>query len=479
MFDIAKILRGGDASLARDKMAKLLETTPEALAAFEKAYQTQIIDAEVDTGSIFDISSKQASAIRSREEIAEEAKRLNGRIIGELLAQTPVMTYDGKQLAVKWPDAALGDGGQVTLEEIQAIPEEIRPQLSGFLMKKDVPGDTAGALLFAYKSWLEAKTQKKKQMYYGMFRRGLDTLDLDGISYEILGMNKNSMGYWLPALIEGVQRQGFFKVPRTKIIKVPLPMLQLSRLDYQTLTPGTMDIVDRFCLQAFDLDESRDYFIKTGTYSSKFDFRNAKVSGAKEVRELGEYLLFIQHQAVSMASYLATPSIYGVSTTNEWVVREFIQDVENNPTIYKGLPLHTEYRVFVDFDTDTVLGMNPYWDPDVMKQRFGHEEDADSPHQVHDYVIYAAHEKVLADRYQENAGKVREQLEKMLPSIQLPGQWSVDVMQNGDDFFIIDMALAETSALKECVPAGLLRPQTENWLPRLPKPGEKRFSQAK
>ena len=103
MFDIAKILRGGDASLARDKMAKLLETTPEALAAFEKAYQTQIIDAEVDTGSIFDISSKQASAIRSREEIAEEAKRLNGRIIGELLAQTPVMTYDGKQLAVKWP----------------------------------------------------------------------------------------------------------------------------------------------------------------------------------------------------------------------------------------------------------------------------------------------------------------------------------------------------------------------------------------
>ena len=135
--------------------------------------------------------------------------------------------------------------------------------------------------------------------------------------------------------------------------------------------------------------------------------------------------------------------------------------------------------MFVDFDSDTVLGMNPYWDPDVMKQRFGDGDDANSPHQIHDYITFKAHEKVLADRYLKNAGKVRENLEKMLPSIRLPGQWSVDVMQNGDDFYIIDMALAETSALAECIPAGMLRPQIENWLPRLPKPGEKWFSQAK
>ncbi|MBR0283080.1 MAG: RICIN domain-containing protein, partial [Oscillibacter sp.] len=31
------------------------------------------------------------------------------------------------------------------------------------------------------------------------------------------------------------------------------------------------------------------------------------------------------------------------------------EDKENNPCIYKGMPLHTEYRVFVDFDTDEVL----------------------------------------------------------------------------------------------------------------------------
>lgn len=44
----------------------------------------------------------------------------------------------------------------------------------------------------------------------------------------------------------------------------------------------------------------------------------------------------------------------------------------------------------------------------------------------------------------------------------LPDQRPLDVMQNGDDFYIIDMALAETSALKDCVPDGLLKPFGES-----------------
>lgn len=37
-------------------------------------------------------------------------------------------------------------------------------------------------------------------------------------------------------------------------------------------------------------------------------------------------------------------------------------------------------------------------------------------------------------------------------------------MQNGSDFYIIDMALAKDSALKECVPEGLIRLQEEDWI---------------
>lgn len=183
------------------------------------------------------------------------------------------------------------------------------------------------------------------------------------------------------------------------------------------------------------------------------------------MRELGEYLLFISHQAVMMASYFVSPHTYGAATTNEWVVRDYIRDVEDNPCIYKGLPLHTEYRVFVDFDKKKVIGTANYWDPQMMRQRFGHAADANSPHNIHDYVVYDMHEPLLSRRYNENVEKVRNHVEQLIPHIALSGQWSMDIMQNGEDFYIIDMALAENSALNECVPKGLLRKTEENWIP--------------
>lgn len=458
--------------LAKDQIAQLLNTTPEALAAFERSYQRDVLDAGVDTNSIFDVSAKQAAQTIPSTEATKEAQLIYARIVQELIAQTAMLDYDGTDLRVLLPSETLGDGApEVTQEEIMALPEPLRPQLSGSLMRRDIGEPASSALLFFFKKWQETKNPKMKQLYYQHFRQGMDILDLDGLLYEMLGRNQNSIGHWLPALCEAVKGQAFFKVPKTKVIKVPITMLQLTRLDYGLLTRGTMDVVDQFCFQIFDLDESKNYFIKTGTYSSKFDFRNARVSGAKEVRELGEYLLFIQNQGQMMASPLCQPCIYGVSTTNEWVVREFIQDVEGNPCIYKGLPLHTEYRVFIDCDTQKVIGVNPYWDPKVMKQRFGHEEDANSPHQIHDYIIYQSHEKTLMARYEANRDAVVNNIEAMIPTLSaagLAGQWSVDVMQNGNDFYIIDMALAYNSALSDCVPQGLLKQPDEDWLPQLP-----------
>lgn len=459
--------------LSKDQIAELLHATPEALAAFEHSYQRDVLAA--GTGDLFDVSAKQAAGIIPEAGVTEAASRLYDRIVRELIPQAPVLDYDGEELRAISPQNTLGDGTPpVTQAEILALPEPLRPQLTGSLMKRDIQDRSSEVLLFYYKNWLEARDPQRKRLFYHHFRQGLDILDLDGLTYEMLGRNQNSISNWLPALCAAVKAQTFFKVPRTRVIKVPISMLQLTRLDYGLLTRGTMEVVDRFCLQVFSLDEARDYFIKTGTWSSKFDFRNAKVSGAKEVRELGEYLLFIQNQGQRMASPTAVPCIYGASTTNEWVVREFIHDVEGNPCIYKGLPLRTEYRVFVDADTQTVLGINPYWDPAVMEQRFGHEPDSDSPHQVHDYIIFKSHEARLMARYEANRDAVVHNIEAMLPAMSaadLSGQWSVDVMQNGDDFYLIDMATAATSALSSCVPKGLLRADKENWLPELPPAG--------
>lgn len=440
--------------ISKDEVAEILKTTPAALDAFENAYSEASLREASESDNLFDINSRQAASmiLSNTPEMSNKVEILTERIVDELLSISGT-----KRLT----DA---NTGFVTSNDVQSIPENVRPQLTGHLMKVDI---NEPAYLATFD--MLHRFQKTGDMCaYHMFRQGLDILDLDPVTYEVLGMNRNSIGYWFPALKAAADSQGFFKVPVTKIVKVPLPLLQLTRNDYFSLTPTTLDIVNRWAYEAFDLDENKTYFVKTGTYSSKFDFRNAKVTTPKEVRELGSYLLFIHFQALQMASPLSQPCIYGVSTTNEWCVREYIEDKENNPCIYHGMPLHTEYRVFIDCDTDEVLGIVPYWKPDVMKKRFTTGADADTADMKHGYIIYKMHEDKLMARYEANKDMIVERIKDMLPDINLEGQWSLDIMQNGDDFWLIDMATADTSALNDCVPASLLKKAPENWIPQLP-----------
>lgn len=480
MFNLERLFHPQQCStLPKDKIAELLRTNPEALAQFEASYAKYALGEE--PGDVFHTNSRQAS---------EKAHTIDGdtpkddsgdpdvnpeeiidQIVQELLTQTTVYHFDGKLTqTVTQPLPALPEGTKpITPAIINRIAPALRPQLTGNHMMKDINADVYPMLLENYmKAKDPARSKKSRELAYHMFRQGLDIMDLDPVMYEMLGMNQNAMGYWLPKLVNACMGQDFFKIPATTIAKVPITLLQLTRQAYDGLTPTTLSIVDKWAMKAFDLDVHKDYFVKTGTYSSKFDFRNCKVTGEKEVRELGEYLLFIHFQANQMASPLTAPAcIYGVSTTNEWVVRDFISDKDNCPTIYKGLPLHTEYRVFIDCDTKRVIGVNPYWDPVGMKSHFNKPENAENPHMVHDYISYAAHEPVLMERYNENVENVLKHVQDILPGLDLPGQWSVDVMQNGNDFWIIDMAIAAQSTFYECVPPALRRPVTEEWLPNL------------
>lgn len=439
----------------KDEIAEMLKVTPEALDAFEKAYLEASDEEQENSDNLFDVNSRRAVAalLENTTETDEKVEILVSRIVNELLCQT-----EGKCLPSNNTET-------VTLEDIHSVPEDVRPQLTGHLMKTDLKQPSYLALLDMLKRYQETGDMTA----YHLFRQGLDILDLDPITYEIIGMNRNSIGYWFSVLKAATENQDFFQVPDTKIVKVPLPLLQLTRCDYMSLTPTTIDIVNRWAYEAFELDENKTYFIKTGTYSSKYDFRNAKVTTPKEVRELGSYLLFIHFQALMMASTLASTCFYGVSTTNEWCVREYIEDKENNPCIYHGMPLHTEYRVFIDCDTNEVLGISPYWRPDIMKQRFSQGSDADTADMKHDYIIYQMHEEILMSRYNENKEIVVNKVKKILPDINLTGQWSLDIMQNGNDFWLIDMATADRSALNDCVPKGKLKVTPENWIPNLSK----------
>lgn len=477
MLDLSNIFNKDikKAILSKEQLAEMLKVTPEALEAFERSYQLHSMNDSTISDNLFKVNAKQAAGMNPKLDLSEKdiVQELIDQIVKELLAQVVMYSYDGNKGVIEDYRGNLDELLQVTPDDVNKLPEHLQPDLTGKYVKKDILGESGIFLLNEYQQYLNTKDRRKQKYLYESFRQGLDMMDLDPITYAILNRCQNSMGNWFPQLVEAVSQCDFFKLPKTKILKVPLPILQMSRLEYAELSPTTFRINDQFCQKAFELDVTKEYFIKTGVFSSKFDFRNAYVHGTDEVKEIGQYLLFISFQASCFAHYDLSnrkriqPIIYGAATTNEWVVREFIKDKENNPCIYKGLPLHTEYRVFVDADTKEILGMNPYWDPAVMKQRFGKEADANDPDMVHDYVIYSAHEETLMKRYQENKKTVYNEVENLLPFLNLRGQWSMDIMQNGEDFYIIDMALAKDSALQSCVPKGMIKAVKEDWIPRI------------
>lgn len=461
----------------KDKIAKFLKTSPEALKRFEDSYSKMIITEQIPE-NFFSINAKQAAEqnkiIEENESDVDEdtlkkVKKISERIVNELIELTPIIAYDGESLReFNGSNISIAIDKPVTKEEILELPEFLRPELSGYLMKTQISGQSYIELVDSYMRFIKEKNISKKTFWYNHFRQGLDILDIDPITYKMIDRNRNSMSHWFPQIVKAAQKQKFFKIPKTTIIKIPESLLQLTRLDYCDLSETTIKIVDDYCMKVFDLDINNEYFIKTGTYSSKYDFRNAYVHGAKEVKELGEYLLFIHFQALQMAAMTNNVSIYGVSTTTEWVVRDFIKDKENNPKIYEGLPLHTEYRAFVDFDTKEILGITPYWDEKVMKNNFSSKENEKDPHKMHDYIIFSAHNEVMMKRYNTNIEVVKQNLQVLINNTEnLKGQWSIDIMQNEDDFWIIDMALAVNSALKNCVPNGKLKKVEEDWLPLL------------
>lgn len=242
--------------LSNQELADLLKIHPEELERFESAYQ-KFLDIPDLTDNLMDRNVKQSAAPKDVEQMKHIPEEMVERIVQELLDGTAYYKYEDGQATAGVCHVDVVQ--PVTLDEIQKVPEGYRPQLTGSMIKRDIPDDASQLVLYSYKRYLE---EKKKLMAYQTFRVGLDTMDLDPLLYEMLGMNRNSMGHWLPALVEAVKQQEFFKIPNTTIIKVPLPLLQLSRLEYGSLTPTTLKIVDRYCQEIFQLDENREYFVK-------------------------------------------------------------------------------------------------------------------------------------------------------------------------------------------------------------------------
>lgn len=83
---------------------------------------------------------------------------------------------------------------------------------------------------------------------------------------------------------------------------------------------------------------------------------------------------------------------------------------------------------------------------------------------------------MLHNRYNENKSMVCEHLKSIISKCNLSGQWSIDVMQNGSDFYIIDIQEpVNFTYYNETVKEDLRKPNSECLVPDLSSKKERRI----
>lgn len=333
------------------------------------------------------------------------------------------------------------------LEKVGAIKKRENSIFPGFIARSDgFDVDKTSEELIKIAS---SKKGKEKENILALRSRLISVSDLSEKIYEEFKNNPNTMSNWFPVLQKVLDEETtFFKYPKTKILKLPIELAQFIRLEYSNVSQKDKDFFNEIIFDSFGLEDEETYFIKTGTFSSKFQFANAKCS---EPREMGEYFHVINNFAMEL----------GAAHSVDVVVREYIEDKTDTLTMYNGMPLRTEFRLFVDFDKNKVLGSVPYWHPVVVKKVLSM---GISTSMKTDFENYEAMEDKMFREYNDNVNKIIKEMSNIIKHFDLKGTYSIDVMMANNEFYIIDMATMETSALSEFLPLSIKKEYKDKFL---------------
>lgn len=178
-------------------------------------------------------------------------------------------------------------------------------------------------------------------------------------------------------------------------------------------------------------NECDELFVKNATFSNKFEFDSCHIHNASDVFDKAETIT----NKLEIINYEGL--LVGAEGFNEVVIREYIKPVINLGSIYYGMVLRPEFRVFYDFDAGKLLYTVNYWDYQYCKDYL----------YVEDKEVFANAEKQLNEYFDKYVDKVESLVSEHMSNAWFKGIWSIDIMMNDeDDFYLIDMATAETSA---------------------------------
>lgn len=239
--------------------------------------------------------------------------------------------------------------------------------------------------------------------------------------------NPDNMSFWLPKISSSTTSYlSILKLPETKIISLDFDTwrwIRTANFTKEKVKEFTQYILDRLG----DFLSDQKLFMKTGVFSNKFKFNQNIVLDREEIATQ-----FLEMYYYSM--------LIGQDLSAEIVLREFLESDETKFEIYHSMPLRTEYRVFYDFTNKKVIGIMNYWHPEIM-EREGVLTSLD-------FQLYQLEKQNLQEEFDKHKEMVIKEVDTfMLGCDRLRGTWSVDVMKNNDDFWIIDMARMEDSEL--------------------------------
>ena len=239
----------------------------------------------------------------------------------------------------------------------------------------------------------------------------------------------NNFSYWFPHI--SMLEADAIRIPKSFVIPVPENLLDAFSLERK----GDLKAIERWVAENVMPVISENFpngelFIKNGCFSNKFCFNTSCHITNACIDNVTDNLCNIQYDSLT----------FDTGGNLEIILREWIPAPANTPTIYDGMPLRPEMRLFYDFDKHIYIYHVNYWDWDYC-----HDDICRNPE---DKDVYEKAYPALEQNYSQWSKLCEPAILKALRQVKgLKGKWSVDFILEPDRRpWLIDMAVAERSA---------------------------------